>query len=141
MGMSATKPSRQLVLCESPFVVLEGQDIRFTRDGKNGPVRIAKAKESTVTVITPDGSFSARATCVHFRGPSQEVLLEHLYNVRSGEQQMFSKAKDFGNLTKLNFVTRTVSFDGPVENIQRNTPRLWENRGLVKHPESAARDR
>ncbi|MFN0079689.1 MAG: hypothetical protein ACKVY0_24765 [Prosthecobacter sp.] len=112
MGMEPTKPRRQLVLCESPFVLLEGNSIRFTRSGKNGPVLLARATGATVTVITPDGTFTARAQDIHFRGPSQEVLLEQPYSVHSGRQ--FLRFPKDGSLVKLNFVKRSVSCSGTV---------------------------
>lgn len=107
MGMEPTKPRRQLVLCESPFVLLEGNSIRFTRSGKNGPVMLARATGARVTIITPYGTFTAQAQDIQFRGPSQEVLLEQPYSVHSGPQHLrFPKV---GSLVKLNFVKRSVS--------------------------------
>ena len=107
MGMKPTKPRRQLVLCESPYVLFEGNSIRFTRSGKNGLVLLARATGATVTVITPDGTFTARAQEIHFRGPSQVVLLEQPYSIHSGPQYLrFPKVS---SLVKLNFVKRSVS--------------------------------
>ena len=110
MGMEPTKPRRQLVLCESPFVLLEGNSIRFTRSGKNGPVLLAHATDARVTVITPDGTFTAQAQDIHFRGPSQEVLLEHPYSIHAGSQNLRPVKTD--TLMKLNFMKRSVSCSG-----------------------------
>ncbi|GEM_PF-1259607 len=110
MGMEPTQPKRRLILCESPFVMLEGNDIRYTRTGKAGVVRLVLAKNAKVTVITPDGSFSASAEHIHYRGPSQEVLLEKAHAIRS-HQQYIRLAKD-ESLVKLNFVKRSISCTG-----------------------------
>jgi hypothetical protein len=114
MDMGPTKPRRQLVLCESPFVLLEGSSIRFKRSGKNGPVVLAHAKGAYVTVITPDGTFTASAQDIHYRGPSEEVLLEHTNRVQSGNQYL-GYSKD-NILMKLNFIKRSVTCSGAVTN-------------------------
>lgn len=113
IGMEPTKPGRQLILCESPFVLLEGDSIRFKRSGKDGPILLAHATGATVTVITPDGTFAARANDIHFRGPSEEVLLERPYFVRSGGQNLMPSNND--SLMKLNFIKRRVSCSGAVK--------------------------
>jgi len=118
LGMEPTKPQRRLVLCESPFVMIEAQDIRFVPDGKTGGVRLAKAASATVTVITPEGSFYARAQTVHYRGPSQEVLLEKPWSVSSGTQRLMP-AKS-GSLMRLDFVKRGVSSKGGVIDRERS---------------------
>lgn len=112
MGMEPTKPRRRLVLSETPFVMLEGQDIRFIRDGKNRSVRLAKGTNARVTVITPDGTFIAHAQDIHFRGPSQEVLLEQPYSLYSGGQYLRPLKADA--LMKLNFIKRSVSCNGAI---------------------------
>lgn len=114
LELRASKARRQLVLCESPFVMLEAKDIRFTRDGKDGPVRLAKATEGTMIIITPEGRFTARAGYIHFRGPSQEVLLELPTGVGSDKRYFYPAGTKPGVLMKVNFVKRTVSCNGPV---------------------------
>ncbi len=112
MGMAPTKPLRHLILCESPFVLLEAESIRFTRSGKDGPILLARATGGTVTVITPDGSYMARAQDIYYRGPSDDVLLVNPYFVRTGDQ-FISPVKD-DLLMKLNFKMRTVSCNGAI---------------------------
>lgn len=118
LGMEPTKPDRRLVLSESPFVMIEAGDIRFVPEGKTGGVRLAKASNAKVTVITPEGSFFARAKQIHYRGPSQEVLLEKPWGVYSGTQNL-SPAKP-GSLMRLNFVKRSVSSAGQIIDQKRN---------------------
>jgi hypothetical protein len=118
LGMEPTKPKRRLTLCESPFVMIEAEDIRFVPEGKTGGVRLAKASNAKVTVITPEGSFFARAQHIHYRGPSQEVLLEQPWGVYSGTQNL-SPAKP-GSLMTLNFMKRGVSSIGGVNDHKRS---------------------
>ncbi len=112
MGMEPTKPKRRLILCESPFVMLEGETIRYTRDGKTGAVQLAKATDAKVTVITPDGSCFAGARTIHFRAPSSEVLLEQPFSIYTGLQSI--RPIKSGSLMKLNFLQRSVSCVGKV---------------------------
>jgi hypothetical protein len=91
-----------------------------------------------VTVITPEGRFSGSAGVIHYRAPSQEVVLENLHSgISSGEQRLFSNANGPGHLVKLNFVTRTVSFDGPVEDLSHRPRRPSVIDGLLKSPGGA----
>ncbi len=110
MDMGPTKPHRQLILCESTYVLLEGDSIRYTRSGKNGPVLLAHATGATVTVITPDGAYMAGAKDIYFRAPAEEVLLERPYYVRSAQQYLTPSKDD--SLMKLNFKNRSVSCSG-----------------------------
>lgn len=129
LDMEPTKPKRRLVLCESPFVMIEAANIRYVRDGKSGAVRLAKASSnSKVTVITPEGSFFARAQHIHYRGPSQEVVLEQPWGVYSGTQSL-SPAKP-RTLMRLNFVKRGVSGAGGV--VEEPSRRF--DTSLQKHP-------
>jgi hypothetical protein len=114
LEMKSTKPERQLVICESPFVVLRGQDIRYTRDGKTGPVRLAKAKNATVMIITPEGSFSGNAESIHFRGPSQEIVLENAYGLRRGSVSIKSLLRKPGLMMRMDFVKRTVACNADI---------------------------
>lgn len=114
MGMSATRPLRQLVICESPFVMLEGQDICYYRHGKSLQIADAKVTNGTVTVITPEGRFSGRAGCIHYRGPSNQVLLEQPYGISSDKQRFYPAKMKSGVLMKLDFVKRIVTCNGPV---------------------------
>jgi hypothetical protein len=117
LGVEPTKPKRRLILCESPFVMLEGEDVRFTREGKNGHVRLAKASNARVTVITPAGSHSASAGHIHYRGASQQVVLEHSYGVHNGPQ--FFRPAQPESLMTLNFVKHRVSCSGAVTDENR----------------------
>ncbi|MBB5030870.1 hypothetical protein [Prosthecobacter vanneervenii] len=107
---------RQLVLCESPYVVLQGTDLRFTRDGKKGPVRLAKAKYAVVSVITEEGSYSAAAKVIHYRGPSEELILETPYRLFSGYKNRLKLPVPAGTKITLNYVKRTLSSNLPPEN-------------------------
>jgi len=134
LDMEPTKPKRRLVLCESPFVMIEAEDIRFVPEGKTGGVRLAKASNATVTVITPEGSFFARAQHIHYRGPSQEVLLEQPWGVYSGTQNLVP-AKP-GSTMRLNFVKRGVSSAGGVIDRERSRNSID---GLLRQKRPAAR--
>ena len=112
LDMEPTKPDRRLVLCESPFVMIEAQDIRYVPGEQKRGVRVAKASNAKVTVITPEGSFSARARFIHYRAPSSEVMLEQPYWVYS-ESQNLMPAKP-GSVMRLDFVKRGVSSPGGV---------------------------
>ncbi len=112
MGVEPTKPNRRLILCESPFVMLEADDLRFTRDGKSGAIRLARATNAKVTVITPDGSYFARGMHVHYRGPSQEVVLTQSSSIYTGTQKL--RPAQEGSLIRLNFVKHRVSCSGAV---------------------------
>lgn len=113
MGVEPTKPRRRLVLCESPYVLLEGDSIRFKRSGKNGPVLLAHATHAAVTVITSEGPVTAKAKNIHYRGPSLEVLLDHPYVVSSGSENLMPTKNN--SFMKLNFKMGTVSCSGAVE--------------------------
>ena len=112
MGVKPTKPNRRLILCESPFVMLEADDLRYTRDGKSGAIRLARATNAKVTVISPDGPYFARAMHVHYRGPSQEVVLTLACIIYTGSQRL--RPVQEGSLIRLNFVKRRVSCSGAV---------------------------
>lgn len=131
MGMEPTKTRRQLTLCESPFVLLEGNSIRFTRSDKNGPVLLAHATGAKVTVITPDGSYFARAENIHFHSSSQEVLLERPFVIYTGPQSLVPEKS--GSLMKLNFARRFVSCSGVViDQKRRVTPvRIYQKQGAL----------
>jgi hypothetical protein len=129
LGMEPTKPKRRLVLCESPFVMVEAEGIRFVPEEKSGGVRLAKASNAKVTVITPEGSFFACAAFIHFRGPSQEVLLEWPWRVYSGTQKIVT-AKP-GPTMRLNFVRRSISGAGGALDM---TSRRFDTRHFLKHP-------
>jgi hypothetical protein len=92
--------------------MLEAADLRFTRDGKSGTIRLARATNAKVTVITPYGSYFARAMHVHYRGPSQEVVLTHSSSINNGTQRI--RPAQEGSLIRLNFVKHRVSCSGAV---------------------------
>lgn len=130
LDMEPTKPPRRLVLCESPFVMIEAQSIRYVPDGKTGGVRLAKAAAAKVTVITPEGTFSARARQVHYRAPSQEVVLEGPWWVHSETQNLLPAKPD--SPMRLNFVKRGVSSAGGV--VEHPRSRI-DSLFLQKHPQ------
>lgn len=135
MEIEPTKPKRRLVLCESPFVMIEATNIRFVPEGKTGAIRLAKASNNAkVTVITPEGSFFANAEFIHYRGPSQEVVLEQPWGVYSGTQDLVP-AKP-GSTMRLNFVKRGVSSAGGVIDRERSRNRID---GLLLQKRPAAR--
>ncbi|MBB5030869.1 hypothetical protein [Prosthecobacter vanneervenii] len=109
-----TKPStpkRRLILREKPFVMIEGDDLRYTSEGKNGPVRLARARKARLTVITPDGTCRINASAIHYRGPAaDEVLLEGMDSVNTRTQVLWPANR--GDAVVLNFVNRSVSFSG-----------------------------
>lgn len=112
--MLPARPSRHLVLSETPFVLLEGRDLRLTRAGKNGPILLAKATYATVTIITPDGKTTANATHIHFDSTTNEIVLEGSWSsVESGGQRYSPKNKD--ELMTLNWSKRRVSCSGTVD--------------------------
>jgi len=112
LSVEPTQPKRRLILCESPFVMLEGKDIRFNRAGKNGAIHLAKASFARITVITPAGSYSASAQHIHYRGAAPQVVLEHSYGVNSGPQSLRPAQPE--SLLTLNFVKNRVSCSGAV---------------------------
>ncbi|MCB1278560.1 hypothetical protein [Prosthecobacter sp.] len=101
----------QLTLCESPFVLLQGDDIRVIRE-KGGLLLAARASRARVTVITSQGSFFALASRIHFRAGSAEVVLEGNPTIQSGHQHIKGMKPDA--LMKLNFHTATVTVSGAV---------------------------
>lgn len=126
LRMKPSTPQRQLILRESPFVMLQADEIRYTREGKDGPVRLARAKNARVTIITPDGSYRIFASSIHYRGTAaDEVLLEKPESIRTATQTLGPKKRD--EWMRLNFVKRTVTCSGKVED--------WRNSGLrFMHP-------
>lgn len=126
MGVEPTKPKRRLILCESPFVMLEGPDIRFTRATKGGGVLLAKARNAKVTVITPAGSYSASAQRIHFRAPASEIVLEGAYPIHSDLQTIAPAKRD--SLMSLNFVQHSVACSAAINADQRDIiSRLFDN--------------
>ncbi len=113
MDDGPTKAHRQLVLSESPLVLLESVDLRYTRGGKNGPILLAKARHASLTIVTPDGKISARATHIHFSSGSQEILLEGSPSVESAGHRYTPKERN--DQMTLNWVKRSVSCAGDVD--------------------------
>lgn len=112
--MLPARPSRHLILSEMPYVLLEGDNLRLTRVGENGPILLAKATYATVTIITPDGKTTARATHIHYDSTTNEIVLEgFLPSVESGGQRYSPKNKD--DLMTLNWSKRRVSCSGAVD--------------------------
>ena len=117
MEMKPSTPPRQLILREAPFVLLQADEIRYTRVGKDGSVRLARAKNARITIITPDGSYRIRATAVHYRGPADEVLLEQPSGIYTSVQ--IPSLVDLGSWARLNFVKRTMSYSGRVKDTRQ----------------------
>ncbi len=109
--MKPSTPQRRLILRETPFVMLEGDDLRYTCEGKNGPVHLARARKARLTVITPDGTCRINASAIHYRGPAaDEVLLEGMDSVYTRTQVLWPANR--GDAVVLNFVKRSVSLSG-----------------------------
>lgn len=104
---------RQLAINEFPFVMLQGEELRYLKQEEQPWPRIARASSrSKVTVITPDGTFFGIAQHIHFRSGSSEVILEGDPTVQSGQQHI--KGAKPGTIMKLDFVKRRVTVSGPV---------------------------
>jgi hypothetical protein len=112
--METTKPHRQLILSESPFMALDGTSLRFKRSGKNGPILLAKAEHATLTIITAEGKISASARQIHFSGSSNEIVLEGWPKVTSGAMHYSPDILRTTPMT-LNWRTRRVSCASAVE--------------------------
>ncbi len=120
--VSPSTPRRQLVICQSPYVVLQAQNLRFTREGKDGPVKLAKARNALVRVIAPGGSYSIWATEIHYRGPAQEMLLVGTGQIFTPQMKVIEPAERDA-WVKLNFVKHVLAFDGKM----KEPPRLvWK---------------
>ncbi len=117
IGLEPTKPRRRLILCASPFVMLEGEQLRQVRDRKTGGIRLAKADNARLTIITPEGASTARAQRIHYRGPGSEVVLEGGVRLLSGQQNLAPVKTDA--LVKMNFVERSVTCGSAVKDDQR----------------------
>lgn len=76
MDPTPDAPQRHVVLCESPYVVLSGLDIRVLREGKNGRILLARARSGTVHVITPQHALVMRGGVIHFRAPNHHLVIE-----------------------------------------------------------------
>ncbi len=104
---------RQLVLCESPFVLLQGAEVVFMRQARGKwPALALATRQNKVTMITPDGTFFALANRIHFRASSPEVILEGNPTVQSGQQHIKSAKPD--TIMRLDFAKRRVTVNGPV---------------------------
>jgi len=104
---------RQLALSEFPFVLLQGEELRYLDDGEEHWPKLARAdKRSKVTVITKDGTFIGIARRIHFRSSSTEVILEGDPTVQSGQQHLKGARTDA--VMRLDFKKRLVTVNGPV---------------------------
>lgn len=104
---------RQLALSEFPFVLLQGEELRYLGDGKESWPALARADQrSKVTIITPDGTFIGIARRIHFRSSSTEVILEGDPTVQSGQQHIKGARADA--VMRLDFKKRRVTVSGPV---------------------------
>ncbi len=120
--MKPSTPRRRLVLRESPFVLVESNEIRYTREGKDGPVRLARAQNAWITVISPAGSYEFHAESVHYRAPADELLLKPAHRFQIQRKEMFGtqslEPAAGGQVTwmKLDFVKGILSCAGKVKN-------------------------
>ena len=104
---------RQLVLSEFPFVLLQGEELRYVADGKDPWPKLARADtQAKVTVITKDGTFIGLARRIHFRSSSTEVILEGDPTVQSGQQHLKGARTDA--VMRLDFKKRRVTVNGAV---------------------------
>lgn len=99
IDVSPTKAHRQLILSESPFMLLDGTSLRFKRVGKNGPILLAKASNATLTIVTAEGKISAKAEYIHFSSTSEEILLVGCRNVASGAQRYAAEVWSSAQMT------------------------------------------
>ena len=103
-------PRQQVVLSESPYVILQGEQLRCTQENP-GQVRLALAStRAKLTVITPEGSYFALANRIHFRHGSSEIILEGNPMIQSGHQHI-SDAKAEA-LMSLSVSKKTVRVSG-----------------------------
>ena len=104
---------RQLAINEFPFVMLQGEELRYLKpDQQPWPTIARAANHSKVTIITPDGTFFGIAQHIHFRSSSSEVVLEGDPTVQSGHQHIKGTQPD--TIMTLDFVQRRVIVTGPV---------------------------
>jgi hypothetical protein len=104
---------RQLAINEFPFVLLQGEDLVYVKEGKQAWPKLAHASDrSKVTVITPDGTFFGIAQHIYFRSSSSEVILVGDPTVQSGQQHI--KGAKPGAIMLLDFAKRRVTVNGPV---------------------------
>jgi hypothetical protein len=105
---------RQLVLSESPFVILQGEEVwfRFAADKKTVATALATGR-AKVTVITPEGTYFAIARKVHWHGSDQPLVLEGNPYVQTGSQALSVERAD--ELVALDVKTRTLNASGPVK--------------------------
>lgn len=101
-----------IVLCEQPFVFLDAEKIRVTREEKNGLLEMVRATGGIVRVITADGTITAHAGEVHFRSGTDYVVLEHPRGVRTAGGYVRPAAS--GAMMRLHFSARRLECDGPV---------------------------
>jgi hypothetical protein len=105
----------KVVLSSAPFVMLEADELRHVRRGKEKHPVMALAATNTglqanATIITSGGNYFATARRIHFRGPSPEIVLEGNPVVQFGRRQV--KPARLGTLMKFNFITHEVSVGG-----------------------------
>jgi hypothetical protein len=104
---------RQLALNEFPFVLLQGEDLVYAKQGKQAWPRLARAtNRCKVTIITPDGTYFGIAQHIYFRSSSSEVILEGDPTVQSGAQHIKGSRAD--TVMLVNFAKRRVLVNGPV---------------------------
>lgn len=101
----------QLVLCEKPFILLQGLDLVYRADGNPKQVVVARASKcARITVITPDGSFFALANRIHYDHTRSEILLEGQPSLHSGDQWI--KSAHLHGWMKLDVSHKSVALNG-----------------------------
>ncbi len=102
---------RQLVLCERPFILLQGLDLVYRADGNPKHVVVARASKcARITVITPEGSYFALANRIHYDHTRSEILLEGQPSLHSGNQ--WTKSAHLNGWMKLNVGHKSVAING-----------------------------
>lgn len=105
----------KLILRGEPFVLLEADELRHVRRGKEKYPTLALATTNTgmlanATIITSGGNYFATARRIHFRGSSPEIVLEGNPVLQFARRQV--KPARPGSLMKFNFITHEVSVGG-----------------------------
>lgn len=106
---SSMDPRRQLILSESPFLLLEGEDLRFSKDSAGRPAIARAGRRAKLSWIGPEGLCFALANRIHFRSGAGEIILEGMPAVASAGQYVRGDS-----LMSLNVRTRSVRVAGKV---------------------------
>jgi hypothetical protein len=98
---------KQLIISESPFILLQGRELPFSVATAGKPA-VARARYSAkLSWIGPEGLCFALANRIHFRAGSDEIILEGMPGVASGGQYVRGQT-----LMSLNVRTRVLRVVG-----------------------------